>query len=261
MGEGTAVRTWPKVLDEFETMKRVVGGVSLSRFGDGELKLMRGSSQVREPANEELAAELRHILKHPPPNLLPAIPTMHKDGPKLDGWVRHMTSFAEYVDMGRVYGSAFVSRPDSSPWILCKEYLTLVQQLWAGKDVHVVCEKGNSLLALISMTAASVTHVVCPSHQSYKVADNLIKQVQGASLVVLSCGPAATCIAARLAAAGIHAVDLGSAGGFLLKLASMDNGPAVRVVLRRPADVTMEEMHEFLSKHYNVLYFDGKLRV
>lgn len=252
--------SWPTVLDEFDTMKLVVRGKSLARFGDGELKLMRGGAQVREPANDELAKELRQILLKPPKNLLPAIPTMDSAGPKYTGWVRHMASFSQYVDMNRVYGSAFVTRPDSSPAILCKEYLNLVTQLWAGKDVHVICQEGNSLLALISMTAASVTHVVCPSHSSYKVADKLINQVQGAKLVVLSCGPAATCIAARLAARGVHAVDFGSSGGFLLKLATMENGPAVRVVLARPPNSTAEEMLEFLRIYYDVLYFDGKVR-
>ena len=37
-------------------------------------------------------------------------------------------------------------------------------------------------------------------------------------IVILSAGPTASCLANRLARAGVQAVDLGSAGGFLLKL-------------------------------------------
>lgn len=249
---------WPTVLNEFETMARVVAGKSLARFGDGELKLMRGASQVREPANPELAAELRAICYQPDKRCIVGIPTMDQAGPKYTSWVRHMQSFVTFLNPKVEYGSAFVSRPDSSPWIISAEYLTMVQSLWDGKRVHLVCEPGNSLRSLMAMSAEEVIHVPCPSTEAYAALPQIEEQLEGAELVIMSAGPAATCLAHRLASRGVHAVDFGSAGGFLLKLAAVPQAPSIRIVIERPKDMPIDEVEKRLRKHFKVLYFDGK---
>ena len=45
---------YPAVAGEFETIDKVLQGVSLSRFGDGELKIMHGAGYSREPKNQDL---------------------------------------------------------------------------------------------------------------------------------------------------------------------------------------------------------------
>lgn len=212
--------SYPRVADEFETIRKVARGYSLARFGDGELKMAHGAGYSREPGSARLAAELTGIIQKPHARCVVGIPTMDARGPKYLNWTRHADRFETIVSRDVRYYSAFVSRPDSAPWINVREYAELVQNLWAGKRVAAVCERRNSLLALVRKTAAKVRHVECPHAQAYAVIDELERQVfaQLPDVVVMSAGPTATCLANRLAARGLHAVDLGSAGGFLRKL-------------------------------------------
>jgi hypothetical protein len=214
------VVTYPRVLDEFQTMGAVAEGYSLARFGDGELKMLYGAGYSREIGNPTIAAELAAILLKPAAKCLPAIPTMDPHGPKFWNWTRHMKRFEEVLDTNRCYHSAFVSRPDSAPWINTREYGELVASLWRGKRAAVVCERGGSMLSTVKMHAREVVHVECPRIGAYRFIDELERSVcdVGPDVAILSAGPTATCLANRLAGRGVHAVDLGSGGGFLRRL-------------------------------------------
>lgn len=212
---------YPPVIGEFDTIAAVLRGKSLARFGDGELKLIDGKGYFREPENEALGGELRRVLQRPHRRCLVGIPTMDERGPKYDGWIRHRDRFAKLLRPDRVeYYSAFVTRPDSAPWINCIEFACLMEQLWSGKRVTVLCESGNSILKAVRLSARKVKHVGCPHREAYVQIDDMEKEIVAAKpeIALLSCGPTATCLANRLAVRGIHAVDIGSAGGYLLKL-------------------------------------------
>lgn len=211
--------TWPKVLGEFATIERVLAGWSLSRFGDGELKIMGGKGYVREPPNNALTSELRTAFLTPNHRCLVAIPTMDPKGPKYDNWTRHADRFLKLLDRDRTYGSAFVSRPDSAPWISTRVYARLVESLWRGKRVVVVCEKGGSMVNTVRRAAGRVFHISCPRVEAYSRIGHLEAGVRKLEpeVVILSAGPTASCLANRLAP-DVHAIDLGSAGGFLGRL-------------------------------------------
>lgn len=211
---------YPAVADEFHTMGLVAKGFSLARFGDGEMKMAEGFGYAREPGGPKLAAELMRTLRTPNIRCLVGIPTFDPEGPKYGNWLRHMPRFGALLQPGIPYYSAFVSRPDSAPWINTREYAALVESVWAGKKVVVVCEKSGSMLQTVSMAAAYVKHVICPRHEAYAQIDFIEDKVRTArpDVVIMAAGPTATCLANRLAADHIHAVDLGSAGGFLGRL-------------------------------------------
>lgn len=212
--------SYPEVADEFHTMGLVAKGFSLARFGDGEMKMAEGFGYAREPGGPKLAAELMRTLRTPSIRCLVGIPTFDPEGPKYGNWLRHMQRFDALLQPGIPYYSAFVSRPDSAPWINTREYAALVESVWAGKKAAVVCEKSGSMLQTVSLAAAYVKHVECPRHEAYAQIDFIEDQVRMArpDVVIMAAGPTATCLANRLAADYIHAVDLGSAGGFLGRL-------------------------------------------
>lgn len=212
--------SWPKVLGEFETVDRLLAGWSLQRHGDGELKVLHGAGYSREPANAELTAALLDAFQNPAPRCLVGIPSMDPAGPKYDNWTRHQARFELLTDPERIYGSAFVTRPDSAPWISCVEYAQRVEQLWAGKRVVVVGEKGGSMIRTVSRRAARALHVSCPHREAFRLVDVLEANVlaREPNVVILCAGPTASVLANRLAHRGVHAVDLGSAGQFLGKL-------------------------------------------
>jgi len=199
------------VLSEEETLALVLQGRSLARYGDGEFKICQGGSiksQVFDPA---LGKRLREILLSSGdcvvgiPNLL--MPTK----PFWDQFrVPRITAF---FDMKRVYGSAFVSRPDSAPWIHTAAYWQKLEQLWKGKPVTLVRGSGKSLTAdLLSPLAASVNEILCARQHAWSQREELLERIGRPALVLLCCGPTATALAPELAARGVQAVDLGHIG-------------------------------------------------
>lgn len=212
--------TYPQVAGEFHTMELVAKGFSLARFGDGEMKMAQGFGYVREPGGPKLAAELLRTLRTPHVRCLVGVPTFDPEGPKYNNWLRHKPRFETLLQPKHPYYSAFVSRPDSAPWINCQEYGKLVQSVWADKFAVVVCENTGSMLRTVSKAAGHVKHVACPRREAYAEIDRIEDKVRAArpDVVIMAAGPTATCLANRLAADYIHAVDLGSAGGFLGRL-------------------------------------------
>lgn len=213
---------YPTVQDEFATIAAVAAGKCLARFGDGELKLMRGSSAMREPPSTKLARELIDVLQRPHANLIVGVPTLDPAGPKYQNWLKHAVHFCALLSPEVNYYSAFVSRPDSAPAIENRAYAESVQRLWSGKKVVVVCEAEGFMLRTVSQepgAPASVHHIECPKRETYRVLKSIHREVLrlDPDLVILSCGPAATVFANRLAKNGIHALDLGSAGRFLYR--------------------------------------------
>lgn len=214
------------VAGEFETLRALSKGRSLARFGDGELKLMFGSSYAREPANTRLATELFNTLNYPPSGLLVGIPTMDPRGPKFDNWTRHRERFERCVHGNFPYYSAFVTRPDSAPWIETQEYLALVLRLWEGKRAMLLSEPTSKLVGVLERSAGTLIHREVPSRECYaQIADleALVLKTEP-DVVVMSIGPTATCLAGRLAGHRVQALDLGSIGGMLARLMEARDG-------------------------------------
>lgn len=212
---------YPSVIGEFDTLAAVLAGKSIARYGDGELKLMHGQAYVRVSASIEITTELLQILQSPNENCIVGIPTMAPEGPKCQNWLRHAERFAKVLRPDDVqYYSAFITRPDSAPWINTMKFANRVQRLWRKKRATVLCEPENKILKAVRLSTTKVRQVICPSREAYSEIDRLEQEIIATSpdIVLLSCGPTATCLANRLASRGIHAVDIGSAGGFLLKL-------------------------------------------
>lgn len=216
--------SYPAVFNEMETIAKLQEGYSISRFGDGEFKMIDGAGYVREPPNKKLAHELRSILRKPPEKLLRAIPTMDPRGDKYQTWKKHKERFTRLLrgTKGDFY-SAFISRPDSAPWIRTREFAEEFVKLWKGKRVAVLCEEESKTLTLVRRTAEHWWHVPCPSHKAYAEIDRyeeVITHVIQPEIAILSCGMTATCLAARLARRGIQAIDFGSGGKYLLECLS-----------------------------------------
>ncbi len=214
---------YPEVKDEFATMAALLTGKSIARFGDGELKMLDGAGYIREEPNKALTHELKQVMRRPLKNCLVAIPTMDRKGPKYASWARHKQRFAGFLrrtPKHHVFYSAFISRPDSAPWIRTREFALDFQKLWLGKRVVVVGEATCSAVRAARNGAASVEHVVCPRHGAYDYIDKMERAVVEAKpdIVLLSCGVTATCLAYRLARREIQAIDFGSSGRFILEL-------------------------------------------
>lgn len=210
---------WARCLGERETLARMRAGDSVARLGDGEFGIALGGSTATHRPDPRLAEELRGILKDPAAGCLPAIPTMDAKSPRFFNWVRHRTRYRTILDMDRTYGSAFVGQTVSAPWIATTEHADEFRRLWAGKRVVALCPDNAGLNSLLTRDAAAVTWVFCPKIEAYSVVDDLERACLDAraEIAVLVAGPCATVLANRLAAKGLHAIDLGRGVGVILR--------------------------------------------
>jgi hypothetical protein len=213
--------SWPAVHNEFETLAKLKQGFSIARFGDGEFKMMDGAGYVREPPNAKLANELRNVLRTPHKMCLRGIPTFDSRSPKFKTWVKHTARFTRLMrkTKGPFY-SAFISRPDSAPWIRNREFALEFVKLWEGKRVAVLCEPDSGTLRALGLSSpAMFEHIECPHSEAYARIDEFEKKLirNGPEIVILSCGMTATCLANRLVRHGIQAIDFGSGGSFIAK--------------------------------------------
>lgn len=214
---------YPDVWDEMATMDAVVTGrKNLARFGDGEIKMSEGEGYRRQQGSPRLADDLSEVLRKPHRNCLVGIPTMDPKGPKFANWDRHRARILKNLSPKVTYYSAFVTRPDSAPWIETRQYGQLVASIWSGRRAVVVCERKGSMFRAVRIAARSAVHVECPHSGAYDVIDELHGKALSfdPDVVVLSVGPSATILANRFAREGVWAVDLGSAGQMLCRLQS-----------------------------------------
>lgn len=209
---------YPAVRSEEETLHEVLAGRSLARYGDGEFKIVGGGDCVSQVVTKSLRKELAEILRSPGEGCLVGIPRLDARSPKIANWRKYELVYPKYLDASVTYYSAFVTRPDSAPWIYTREFYADIESLWAGQEIALVYGTERSLSAdFPAMRSAAKVHVVpCARRDAYAQVDDIVKSVlqTGARRAILCCGPAATCLAWRLSKLGVHAIDLGHIGMF-----------------------------------------------
>ncbi len=214
--------TYPKTLSEIGTINAALRGENLARFGDGELRLAMGGKAISQKADPELAKELRQILKGDTKSF-PCIPSYSlKESPRSKFWDQYYKSpTLDLYDLGAGYGSSWVTRADSAPWLDTPEYWDKVRELWKDKNVLFVGHEDEKLIAEMEKTSRDVHHLQTPKSDAYQNIDdyeNICQEWWGFSgdeIIIMSCGATATVLAHRLAAQGIHAVDIGHMSMFM----------------------------------------------
>jgi hypothetical protein len=214
------MRQYPNVLTEEETLQRALAGASLSRFGDGELRLAVDGSAISQVPTKELRAELKSILRGPCMSLvcLPRLQT----GPKAQNWEKYNQEKFWSIFGDQDFGSAFITRPDNAPNIGNTQFMTDIRKLWIGKKVVAVLGTDyGSLREKDLEDTASLDVVYAARRDAYQYISSTEAQImnvlQPGGVVILCLGATATCLAERLARKGIHALDLGHIGKFMGK--------------------------------------------
>lgn len=212
---------YPKVMSEWDTMQAAVNGRSIARLGDGELRLLDGGTSISQVGGHALALEMRFVLTghH---GALTCIP--HMDGPKFGKtWCKYqMDKYIRYYTRSE-YGSAFVTRPDSAPWIDTPEYWQLTRQLWKDKDVTLVISEEHTSIrpGEIADDAHTIRLIEGPRRDAFQQIDRLTAEIgplHRGQVILLCLGACATVLAVRLNMKyGAHALDLGHIGRFMRK--------------------------------------------
>jgi hypothetical protein len=211
---------YPRVMTGVETLQAALSGRSIARFGDGEMRLTtdKGSaiSQVRDL---NLKAELIALLNGPTKSLV-CIPRQ-ECGPKADRWQNYARDPFVKLMKQKVYGSAFITRPDNEPEISTPQYWDDVRSLWRNRDVTLVVGTDyGSLNENFMRDARNLKVVFGPRRDAYmdlpRIEDEIGRPPVDAP-VIMCLGAAATVLAERLAKKGCWALDLGHVGKFMPK--------------------------------------------
>ena len=201
-----------------ETVCRLIdGNISLARFGDGEFgsMLRRGYDLYLQRTTPELMTELRSIWTLENLNadsLLLGFPFPFK-GPH---WARVWTNL--WPDLRLItrtditYGSTHVTRPYFFRR-LGSRGVDLWRQVWADMSICVVTGTGSrfELIPALFESAASIAREDAPPVDAYARVDELERRLLTipADIFLLSLGPTATVLAARLSRHGRRAIDIG----------------------------------------------------
>lgn len=208
---------YPNVRSEEETMARVLGGQSIARYGDGEFKIAAGNGCVSQEPDKKLTYELREILAKSNTRCIVGIPRLDSRSPKFQNWKKYEFKYPRFLTNAMDYYSAFITRPDSAPWINTKDFFDQIESLWRYQRVTLVCNGVRSLTPdfLMQNGAEHVDWVECPYRDAYRAIDQLEEKILAIpnNRVLLCVGPTATCLASRLSQHK-HAIDLGHIGLF-----------------------------------------------
>jgi hypothetical protein len=232
---------YPTVVNESDTLNRVLSGKSLTRFGDGEFRLaMGGRANISQVAHPRLREELVEILVSRQRFCLVAIPVMDPASPKWWFWKKYEKKYPRMLDEKIIYYSQFITRPDSAPQIDTPEFYDRLENLWRGEEVVLVRGSERSLVEgrPPMLSAKKVYPVLCARRDAYGQIDQVEKAVCMLDVrrVLLCAGAMATVLTYRLARRGFHAIDLGHIG-YLWRLYERKGGISPNPADRVPPEV------------------------
>ena len=199
---------------------------SLSRFGDGEMKLILGNRIAFQKYDYKLSKRLKEVLQSKEENHIVGLPDVFKSLRKYDKkatsyWKRHIWeygySWLELTDKNKIYINSFISRcymifvkKDK-----CEKQFKNIKQLWNNKDL-VIIEGEQSRLGIgndLFENTKSINRILGPKRDAFNVYDKLLeyveKNISKDKLILLALGPTATVLAYDLYKLGYHAVDIG----------------------------------------------------
>lgn len=211
-------------MDEFETLDLLLKGHSIARYGDGELRLALGQSVGHQKAIPKLVEELQYILKNDTKCLV-GVPYISFESPKVRTWEKYCAEkYFKLLEPRKKYHSAFITRPDSAPWIDTPEYWEKVQWLWRNRDVIVVCGSNKGFRPNEMKGVKSARFIWTLPQEAYQEIDRIEEEIgtDTSKVVLLACGATATVLAWRLAERGFQALDLGHISMFMRRRGLFD---------------------------------------
>ena len=201
---------------------------SISRFGDGEFKLIFGSGIHFQKYDYNLSKRLFEILNTNEKKLLIGIffpfqkkkinTFMNSTAKFWKKWIYNYRFRMFNILKKKKYYSADISRfyiplKDKSK---VNSYIQKLKKIWEGRDVLIIeGEKtrvgiGNDLLN----NTKSIKRILCPNGNAYIIYDKILKsalKTDKNNLILIALGPTASILAYDLTKFGYQAIDIGHA--------------------------------------------------
>lgn len=220
----------PRVMDAEKTIRFILKNkCSVSRFGDGEYKLMAKISDIGfQQMSDRLSERLYDALENPPKNLLLCVPDIFRSVDRFNerarrfwaNWSDKKRGFArllyQHCPKRYRFGDTMFTRPyidypdDSNAQVM----FPLIRQLWDQRDILIVEGEqtrmgiGNDLLS----NAKSIQRILAPATDAFERYDEILEAIIESAddrLILLALGPTATVMACELSRKGFWAIDIG----------------------------------------------------
>lgn len=218
----------PLVKSFDETIELIIKDrLSVSRFGDGEFKIIQGEGIPFQLFGEKLQKRLKEVLVVDNSEILICIPEVFDN---LDQYVdyskrvwtsllaQNREEWLKFLRLDKAYYNAFLSRPyviykDKAP---CKERFIKLKQIWNDRDIIFV-EGNKSRLGVgndLFENCHKIERIICPSKNAFESIEKVLNAVcknnsNKNKLVLLALGPTATVLAYDLCLVGIQTIDIG----------------------------------------------------
>ena len=203
-----------QVMNNDNTVEYIIKhpGISVVRFGDGELDIINGKYIYYQSYNMSLAKQLKNIvLKGSDSNLLVCMPDVFTKLNRYnfncrkfyyeDFFYQNRNILKNIEKQNNIYGSTFISRPyiDLKDRSKVNNYFKMLKNLWNEKDILIVEGKysrsgeGNDLFS----NAKSIKRIICPSKNAFFYKEDIekaIKKYSSDRLILLMLGPTAKII-------------------------------------------------------------------
>jgi glycosyltransferase family protein len=213
---------YPNVLNSYESVNVIVEKrLSVSRFGDGELNIIKGTGY-----DSELARRLVEVLRSNDPGIAICIPDVFKDRSRLtdsarkfwfDQVLNNLFQWNKYTINNKSYLDALFTRfymdlndkeklPESS--------VNLLKKIWDKYDLLIIEGAGSRLGYQndLFVNAKSIKRILCPAENAFSKYNQILELSEKYAkdkLVLIALGMTATVLAYDLARKGFRAIDLG----------------------------------------------------
>ena len=197
--------------------------VSVSRYGDGEMKLINNKDISFQKASQFVRGKLIETLSSNEENHIVCVcdvfgETINSSNPTFwkEMLYRYRRIMYKHMIEGKVYYHAGITRPyignkNKDEALRC---INKIKKIWDGRDVILIegvysrVGVGNDLLD----NAKSVKRILGPEREAFSKYNEIISATSGFSkdtLILLALGPCATAMAYDLHKLGFQAVDIG----------------------------------------------------
>lgn len=217
-----------KILSDEDTLDEIIiKNKSISRFGDGEFKIIFGHGVGFQNSNYNISQRLLEVLNSSEKNLLIGlnIPYKISDFNKLKNyakyyWINYINRYkfkiVNLINTKKKYYSATISRfyMRYKKRRNIPKYIIKLKKIWDLKDILII-EGEKSKLGIgnnLFDNAKSIKRIICPSINAFKVYNKIIKAVKKVNekrLILIALGPTATILAYDLHKLGYQSIDIG----------------------------------------------------
>jgi glycosyltransferase involved in cell wall biosynthesis len=211
------------VLSIEKTINQIENGKSISRFGDGEFRLMVDSGEIEfQVSDKNLSLALRNCFENPGDDVLNCIPNLSSKDQKFLArltWASllrdiNVTKLRSVAIGGQTYGDALITRPFLGYRRGARAVFQFFNNFFSNKEILFLCGYSNTMDASTFFSLSRLKTIRVPNENAFCAYDGILQMVKAElnskqyDIFIVSCGPVASLLSQEFAAK-VQCIDIG----------------------------------------------------